>query len=74
MYVLPEFRGRKIAPEILSELEKWATELGFSACILETGYKQEAAIRLYHNCGYATTENYGQYVGIENSICMKKIL
>lgn len=74
MYVSPDFRGRKIAQSILCELEKWAAELGFSVCVLETGYKQEAAIKLYHNCGYANMENYGQYIGIENSICMKKNL
>ena len=74
MYVLPDFRGKKIAQEILSELEKWAAELGFSACILETGYKQSAAIKLYHNCGYHDIANYGQYIGVENSICMKKNL
>jgi len=74
MFVLPDFRGRKIAEEILSELEKWATELGFSEFLLETGYKQEAAIKLYHNCGYHNIENYGQYIGVENSVCMKKIL
>src|SRR4051812_45302164 len=30
MYVLPEFRGLGIAKGILTELESWATELGFS--------------------------------------------
>ncbi|GEP50840.1 N-acetyltransferase [Flavobacterium noncentrifugens] len=74
MYVLPDFRGKKIAQSLLSELEKWAAQLGFLACILETGYKQEAAIKLYHNCGYHDIENYGQYIGIENSVCMKKNL
>lgn len=73
MYVLPDCRGRKIAQSILSELEKWATELGFSEFVLETGFKQEAAIKLYQNCGYVNIENYGPYIGIENSICMKKI-
>jgi len=74
MYVLPEFRGRKIAQHILSELEKWAGEFGFSDCVLETGYKQEAAIKLYHNCGCHDIENYGQYIGVDNSVCMKKSL
>jgi len=74
MYVLPEYRGQKIAQHILFELEKWAGEFGFSDCVLETGYKQQAAIKLYHNCGYHDIENYGQYVGVANSICMKKSL
>jgi len=46
MYVVPEERGKGIAIKILSALEKWATELGFGKCILETGKKQPEAIAL----------------------------
>jgi len=74
MYVLPEFRGQGIAKGILSELENWATELGFSACVLETGKRQTEAVGLYPKCGYEITPNYGQYIGMENSVCMKKQL
>lgn len=74
MYVLPEFRGHGIAKSILSELETWAKELGFSECILETGVKQVEAVHLYPKCGYEIIENYGQYAGAANSICMKKQL
>jgi GNAT superfamily N-acetyltransferase len=68
--VRPEFRGQGIAGEILNELEKWASELSFSKCVLETGKKQPEAIRLYlkENCN--TIPNYGQYEGVENSVCM----
>ena len=74
MYVLPEYRGQRIAAEILSELENWAHELGYTACILETGKKQPEAIRLYQKSGYTPIPNYGQYVGVENSVCMTKSL
>jgi len=74
MYTLPEFRGNGIAKKVLSELEKWAGELGYSNCILETGIKQIDAIGLYKKCGYQIIKNYGQYQGIENSICMQKNL
>lgn len=37
MFVLPEHRGKRIAADILNELERWAGELNFKACILETG-------------------------------------
>ncbi len=40
MFVLPEYRGQGIASEVLQELEKWAGELTFAECILETGKKQ----------------------------------
>ncbi|PSR55373.1 GNAT family N-acetyltransferase [Adhaeribacter arboris] len=75
MFVLPEFRGQGIAEEILRELEQWAKELNFAECILETGKKQPEAIRLYQKAGYSLIPNYGQYQGVENSVCMlKKII
>ncbi|QNF32825.1 GNAT family N-acetyltransferase [Adhaeribacter swui] len=74
MYVLPEYRGQGIAAEILGELEKWADELGYAACVLETGKKQPEAIRLYQKSGYTVIPNYGQYVGVDNSVCMTKQL
>ena len=72
MFVKPERRGCGIAGSILSELESWANELNFSECILETGWKQPEAIGLYQKSGYETIPNYGQYAGIENSVCMRK--
>lgn len=72
MYVLENLRGQGIAHKVLAELEKWASELNFSECILETGKKQQEAIWLYQKAGYTTIKNYGQYENIENSICMKK--
>ncbi|WP_177734780.1 MULTISPECIES: GNAT family N-acetyltransferase [Flavobacterium] len=74
MYVHPDFRGQGIAGEILKELERWATELFFSECILETGKKQPEAIRLYERSGYHIIPNFGQYEGIESSVCMKKVI
>ena len=74
MYVDPNQRGRRIGAQILNELESWASELGFAATILETGHKQTAAVRLYKNSGYEVIPNYDQYAGVENSVCMKKIL
>jgi GNAT superfamily N-acetyltransferase len=74
MFVRTERRGCGIAKIILSELETWAGELGFSECILETGWKQPEAIALYQKSGYETIPNYGQYNGVENSVCMKKLI
>ena len=74
MFVLSEHRGTGIAQAILSALELWAKELGFSTCILETGKKQPEAIGLYQKSGYAIIPNYGQYVNVENSVCMAKKL
>ncbi len=74
MYVREEKRGRGVAGKILVELETWAKELNFAECILETGVKQPEAIALYRKSGYEITPSYGQYLNVENSVCMKKIL
>jgi GNAT superfamily N-acetyltransferase len=74
MFVLPTHRGKGIASQILAELEKWAKELGFAKCILETGTRQTEAIALYERNQYQRTANYGQYAGVENSVCFEKML
>ncbi len=74
MYVMPGSRKKGIASKILTELEKWAGELSYSKCILETGKVQPEAIALYHKNGYKLIPNYGQYAGVENSVCFEKDL
>ncbi len=74
MYTSPESRGKGIATKILSELEKWAEELSYKKCVLETGKRQPEAIQLYTKSGYKIVSNYGQYKGITNSICFEKNL
>jgi GNAT superfamily N-acetyltransferase len=72
MYVAPEYRGKGFANKILSALENWASELSYTKCMLETGKRQPEAIRLYEKNGYSLIPNYGQYVGVENSLCFEK--
>lgn len=72
MYVTEDRRGRGIAGQILSALEMWAAELGYTKCLLETGTKQPEAIALYKKSGYTIIPNYGQYAGVENSVCFEK--
>jgi len=74
MFVPINLRGKGIASMILNELEKWAIELGYSKCILETGKRQPEAISLYKKSGYEQIPNYGQYIGVENSVCFIKEL
>ncbi len=74
MYTLPDYRGKGIATKILTALEKWAFELSYQRCILETGKKQPEAISLYKKNNYKVIPNYGQYAGIDNSICFEKNL
>jgi putative acetyltransferase len=72
MFVEPIFRGKGIAQQVLAELELWVKELQYTSCILETGKKQPEAIALYTKAGYSIIGNYGQYEGVENSVCMRK--
>ncbi len=74
MYVHKDFRGRGMAKQMLMELERWAAELGAKRTILETGKMQPEAIGLYQSQGYVQVENYGQYKGVENSLCFQKQL
>lgn len=74
MYVSPAHRGKGIATAILTELETWVTELGFTRCVLETGKKQPEAMALYQKSGYQVIPNYGPYAGVENSVCFEKIV
>jgi len=72
MFTTPGYRGKGAAFFILTELETWAREMSYTTCVLETGNKQPEAIALYHKAGYQIIPNYGQYAGIENSICFEK--
>jgi putative acetyltransferase len=74
MYTLPVARGRKIASRVLIELEKWAVELSYRKCILETGKRLPSAIALYTREGYCQIPNYGSYRGVVYSICFEKEL
>lgn len=74
MYVLETQRGNGLATQILTNLESWAKEIGYEKCILETGIRQPEAIALYEKNGYMRIPNYGQYIGVENSVCFEKLL
>ncbi|WP_138475355.1 GNAT family N-acetyltransferase [Dyadobacter bucti] len=74
MYVSPEGRNKGIATKLLAELENWAAELSSKRCILETGKRQREAVELYKKNNYQIIPNYGQYAGVENSVCFEKIL
>ena len=74
MYTLPESRGKGVATQVLKELEIWASELGYEKCILETGKRQPEAIQLYKKNGYEIIPNYGQYAGVDNSVCFEKVM
>jgi putative acetyltransferase len=74
MYVDKNYRGKGISKMVLFELEKWAIENGFDYAILETSIHFNIAQSLYKKAGYYIINNYDQYEGLEESVCMKKKL
>ena len=74
MYVSPDLRSSGIATSILQELELWAKELDYYRCILETGFNQPEAIRLYQKNNYEVISNFGPYKNVKTSICFGKNL
>lgn len=75
MFAREDARGKGVGAAVLTELEKWATELGYTFMVLEHGNKQPEASKLYQRQGYAVIPNYGQYIGMEEtSICRKKMI
>ena len=57
MYVSINHRNKGIASIILHALERWAKELNYTACVLETGKKQPEAIALYLKNNYQIMGN-----------------
>ncbi|MBC3847251.1 GNAT family N-acetyltransferase [Winogradskyella echinorum] len=74
MFTSSEAREKGIASLILKELEDWAAELNYSSCVLETGIRQVEAVQFYKKNLYNIIPNYGQYIGVENSLCFEKFL
>lgn len=74
MYTTPRSRRNGMGTLILKELESWAQEMKYKKCILETGKRQPEAIALYKKNGYRIISNFGQYSGIDNSVCFEKLL
>lgn len=74
MFTLPNNRGQGLATQVLRELENWAKDLSYMSTRLETGKRQMEAIKFYQKNNYKVIPNYGQYVGVENSVCFEKEL
>ena len=74
MYVVTDRRGKGVAGVVLTELERWATELGLSRLFLETGRTLPGAVRLYTKAGYVEIPNYPPYVDDPISACFEKQL
>lgn len=74
MYVHRDHRRQGLARAVLQRLERDAARLGYSRLVLETGFKQLAAMRLYEASGFQRIEPYGDYVNDPTSVCYERVL
>ena len=73
MFVLPAARGRGIGRGILIAIED-ALRDGVATLRLETGIRQDAAIRLYESAGFRRRGPFGSYRDDPQSMFMEKPL
>jgi GNAT superfamily N-acetyltransferase len=74
VYVRKEYRKLGLARAMMLMLEEIAAAHGAKSLILETSRTFVPAVSLYRSLSYAVTENYGQYKGMDLSVCMEKKL
>lgn len=74
MYTNPDFRKKGLATTIVKDLEIWAKELNYTKALLESSLEQNEALSVYEKSGYTRIPNYGQYIGIDKSVCYEKVL
>lgn len=73
--VVPEYRGRGIATELLAQLESWAIKKGAVALMLEMREGNNEALPLYQGRGYQIISRRKDYYapGIHALIMRKEI-
>lgn len=74
VFISEEYRGKGISKKLMEVLEDSARKKGYAYLILESGEPLAAAMKLYRTIGYQVIPNYGQYVDMAESVCMKKKL
>jgi putative acetyltransferase len=72
MFVRKDHRRKGLSKKILVELEQWAKEKKYRYAVLETSIHFQTACTLYTTNGYTVVSNYGPYVNLSESVCMKK--
>jgi GNAT superfamily N-acetyltransferase len=74
MYVVPDWRGRRVAARVLAALVERAGDLDVRRLVLETGDRQPEAIALYERHGFRRIPRFGPYIDAVNSVCMERVL
>ena len=74
VWVQPEFRGKHIASDMMSQIENKIKNKGYKRAVLQTREIMTDAIRLYEKCGYFRVDNYPPYDHLDGAICFAKLL
>jgi putative acetyltransferase len=74
MYVRPPYRNIGLGKQLVHHLESVTRQRGVSVLRLETGIKQDAAIRLYEKLGFRRIPPFGEYFDDPVSLCYEKVL
>jgi GNAT superfamily N-acetyltransferase len=74
MYVHRSHRRQGLAAAVLRHLEAEAQRLGYRRLVLETGYRQQPAMRLYEAHGFERIAPYGEHVNDPTSVCFARTL
>ncbi len=73
-YVRPSHRGQGVADALMQRLLAVAAGWGTHVVRLETGDKQQVALRFYARHGFTTVPCFGAYVDSDTSICLQRAL
>ena len=74
LYVVPAFRRRGLAQEVMAALESAAARAGHRAVVLNTGQEQPEAVALYAELGYVPVPGYGIYACSPDAVFLGKNL
>lgn len=74
VFVRPEHRGRGVARRLMTRLEALATTAGYTRLLLDTGFRQDAAMRLYEGLGYERVPRFAPYEDDAEVRCYAKKL
>lgn len=72
VWVEPDYRGKKIASQMIAALEGIALEKGCRRMILQTRGIMRDAVGLYKKLGYVQIPNYPPYDKLDGAVCYAK--
>ena len=70
VWVVPEYRGKHIATELMNRIKERARDKGYKRTILQTRPIMKDAVSLYERRGYQLIANYPPYDKLEGAICL----